>query len=84
MLINQCVSSAYHSQTNRLDEHFNQMLINTLKKVIDPSKEDWDEHIPAALKQYDTKHDTLRWDGSHSAEVNENINRGYSHDQCYS
>ena len=26
----------------------------------------------------------LRWDGSHSAEVNENINLGYSHDQGYS
>ena len=26
----------------------------------------------------------LRWHGSHSAEVNENINLGYSHDQGYS
>ena len=26
----------------------------------------------------------LRWDGSHSAEVNENINLGYSEDQGYS
>ena len=26
----------------------------------------------------------LRWDGSHSAEVNENINLGYSQDQGYS
>ena len=25
----------------------------------------------------------LRWDGSHSAEVNENINLGYSQDQGY-
>ena len=26
----------------------------------------------------------LRWHGSHSAEVNKNINLGYSHDQGYS
>ena len=26
----------------------------------------------------------LRWHGRHSAEVNENINLGYSHDQGYS
>ena len=26
----------------------------------------------------------LRWHGSHSAEVNENINQGYSPDQGYS
>ena len=27
---------------------------------------------------------TLRWHGRHSAEVNENINLGYSQDQGYS
>ena len=46
------VSSAYHPQTNGLDERFNQTLINTLKKVVDASKEDWDEHLPAALYAY--------------------------------
>ena len=30
------------------------------------------------------KRDLLRWDGSHSAEVTENINLGYSQDQGYS
>lgn len=50
--VKQCVSSAYHPQTNGLDERFNQTLINTLKKVIDASKEDWDEHLPAALYAY--------------------------------
>ena len=29
-------------------------------------------------------HEALRWQGRHSAEVNENINLGYSHDQGYS
>ena len=50
--VKHCVSSAYHPQTNGLDERFNQTLINTLKKVIDASKEDWDEHLPAALYAY--------------------------------
>lgn len=47
-----CVSSAYHPQTNGLDERFNQTLINTLKKVVDASKDEWDKHIPAALYAY--------------------------------
>ena len=33
---------------------------------------------------YDVVTIQLRWHGSHSAEVNENINLGYSHDQGYS
>ena len=45
-------NSAYHPQTNGLDEPFNQTLMNTLKKVIDAGKEDWDEHLPAALYPY--------------------------------
>ena len=40
------LNSAYHPQTNGLDDSFNQTLINSLK-VIDASKEDWDEHLPA-------------------------------------
>ena len=47
-----CVSSAYHPQTNGLDERFNQTLVNTLKKVVDTSEDEWDKHIPAALYAY--------------------------------
>ena len=50
--IQHCVSSAYHPQTNGLDEHFNQTLVNTLKKVIDSSTDDWDQHLSAALYAY--------------------------------
>ena len=50
--VKHCVSSAYHPQTNGLDERFNQTLMNTLKKVVDTSNEDWDEHLPAALYAY--------------------------------
>ena len=32
----------------------------------------------------DGLHKALRWHGTHSAEVNENINQGYSQDQGYS
>ena len=42
--IQHCVSSAYHPQTNGLDERFNQTLVNTLKKVIDSGADDWDQH----------------------------------------
>ena len=50
--VKHCMSSAYHPQTICLDERFNQMLINTLKKVVDASKEDCDDHLPAALYAY--------------------------------
>ena len=50
--IQHCVSSAYHPQTNGLDERFNQTLVNTLKKVIDSSTDDWDQHLSAALYAY--------------------------------
>ena len=33
--VKQCVSSAYHPQTNGLDERLNQTLVTTLKKVVD-------------------------------------------------
>ena len=50
--IKQCVSSAYHPQTNGLDERLNQTLIATLKKVVDASTDDWDDHLSAALYAY--------------------------------
>lgn len=50
--VKQCVSSAYHPQTNGLDERLNQTLVTTLKKVVDACSADWDEHISAALYAY--------------------------------
>ena len=50
--VKQCVSSAYHPQTNGLDERLNQTLITTLKKVVDASSNDWDDHLSAALYAY--------------------------------
>ena len=43
--VKQCVSSAYHTQTNGLDRHLNQTLVTMLKKVVDACSNDWDEHI---------------------------------------
>ena len=50
--VKHCVSSAYHPQTNGLDERLNQTLMTTLKKVVDACTGDWDEHISAALYAY--------------------------------
>ena len=47
-----CASSAFHPQTNGLDERLNQTLVTTLKKVVDARSNDWDEHISAALYEY--------------------------------
>ena len=45
------ISSAYHPQTNGLDERMNQTLIHTLKKITTTTKE-WDECIDTALYVY--------------------------------
>ena len=50
--VKQCISNAYHPQTNGLDERLNQTLIKTLKKVVDASSDDWDDHLSAALYTY--------------------------------
>ena len=50
--VKQCVSSAYHPQTNGFDERLNQTLVTTLKKVVDACSVDWHEHISAALYAY--------------------------------
>ena len=50
--VQHCVSSAYHPQTNGLDERLNQTLVTTIKKVVDACSNDWDEHISAALYAY--------------------------------
>ena len=50
--IKHCVSSAYHPQTNGLDERLNQTLLGTLKKVTDSSKDNWDQFLLAALYAY--------------------------------
>ena len=36
------------------------------------------------IRDESAQYNNLRWDVSHSAEVNENINLGYSQDQGYS
>lgn len=45
------ISSAYHPQTNGLDERTNQTLVRTLKKLAS-TKEEWDQCIDAALYAY--------------------------------
>ncbi len=45
------ISSAYHPQTNGLDERTNQTLVRTLKKLTTTGK-DWDQYIDAALYAY--------------------------------
>ena len=45
------ISSAYHPQTNGLDERTNQTLTHTLRKMMTETKE-WDDCIDAALYAY--------------------------------
>ena len=43
------VSSAYHHQTNGLDERMNQTVTKAIVKYLNPEQEDWDEHIEFTL-----------------------------------
>ncbi len=51
--IDQRISSAYHPQTNGLDERFNQTLIRSLQKVVE-TEEEWDLCIKPVLFAYRT------------------------------
>lgn len=48
------ISSAYHPQSNGLDERTNQTISCALIKVINQKQDDWDEHIDSILFSYRT------------------------------
>ena len=52
--IQHCISSAYHPQSNGLDERTNQTLSCALIKVINDKQDDWDEHLDSVLFAYRT------------------------------
>ena len=47
------VTSAYHPQTNGLDERLNQTLQRTLSKLVDEQHE-WDCYLPSVVFAYNT------------------------------
>ena len=48
------VSSAYHPQTNGLDERMSQTVTKAIVKYLNLEQDDWDEHIDAILFSYCT------------------------------
>ena len=49
----QCnITSAYHPQSNGLDERFNQTLQRQLLKYVNDEQKDWDLHLDAVLFSY--------------------------------
>lgn len=48
------ISSAYHPQTNGLDERFNQTLTQALIKIINDEQNNWDLFIDLILFAYRT------------------------------
>jgi len=56
------ISSAYHSQTNGLDERMNQTLTTALVKFVNENQDDWDVHIKSVLFAYRTsKNDSTKF-----------------------
>ena len=52
--INHRIASAYHSQTNGLQERFNQTLERALIKCVNNKQDNWDLHIKRILFEYRT------------------------------
>ena len=52
--VHHIISSAYHPQTNGLDERFNQTLQRALLKMIDENQSDWDKYLDSVLFAYRT------------------------------
>ena len=52
--VHHIISSAYHPQTNGLDERFNQTLQRALLKMIDENQSDWDKYLDSVLFAYHT------------------------------
>jgi len=46
------ISSAYHPQTNRLVERFNQTLQRSLVKLVNSNQTNWDEKLDGVLFAY--------------------------------
>ena len=58
----QKVTSAYHPQSNGLDERLNQTLKAALQKLVNESQDDWDHLIDNVLFAYRTsKHDSTKY-----------------------
>ena len=52
--VHHIISTAYHPQTNGLDERFNQTLQRTLLKMIDDNQNEWDKFLDSVLFAYRT------------------------------
>ena len=48
------ISTAYHPQTNGLDEQFNQTLQRSLLKMIDENQNEWNKYLDSVLFAYRT------------------------------
>ena len=48
------ISTAYHPQTNGLDERFNQTLQRSLLKMIDENQNEWNKYLDSVLFAYRT------------------------------
>ena len=56
------ISSAYHPQSNGLDERLNQTLTRALVKFVNDNQDDWDVHIKSVLFAYQTsKNDSTKF-----------------------
>ena len=56
------ISSAYHPQSNGLDERMNQTLMRAMVKFVNDNHDDWDVHLKSILFTYRTsKNDSTKF-----------------------
>ena len=56
------ISTAYHPQTNGLDERFNQTLQRALLKMVQENENQWDKYLDSVLFAYRTsKHASMQY-----------------------
>lgn len=78
--IKQCVTSAYHPQTNGQDERTNQTIKRALSKYCNDMQNDWDKHLKGVVYAINTSKQVFKL----STQFNHSMQFMYYYNLIYS